>query len=196
MKDLIKKIGKSTVFDLKQKRILNIRLEQENNEIDTDEAVAAVRDFVEKQLKDTDNKLVSNTLPLMSTTMINTLGSVIGSDKIGALLMAQPLFRDTFIREMLFAFYMGKYLAANNINIVPFHEELSEEEVESFIKIQKLNDLMSSAGLYGVGKKEFVKAATELDLLDPEAMKVFGYTDEEIAEFIDMKVDSDSKASN
>lgn len=137
-----------------------VKVELRDKEGDLVELPAVVQqllDYIDNKLQDTEgNQFADQIMPLMSSAILSTLGRTVGI-KATAFYLAEDTTRMALIWSMCVAFLLLKYVQKHELTINTIEEKVSEEEIESFERKAKANNIATISELMGMDSQEVLK---------------------------------------
>lgn len=174
---------KVVAIDRRRKVRMDAELrDKEGDLIDLNETVEGLTEHVRDKMKDEEQSVIQQQIfPVMARAAVTALTEFIGPQAASAM-VSQEIFRSSLTYCMMTAFLLMHFIEENDISIYTDEQDVSDEELESYDRINKATSVASLAGMMGANPREVVKEMIKSGQLEQEDLQALGLEDIEVDE--------------
>ncbi len=171
----------SMIDKIRMKKIYT-RLENEDGEdVPVKDVLKQLTGWIMDQLQDKEpNTTVTKVYPLLCQSMAGSLQDIVGDKYNAMLILAQDVTRQAFINEMTLGFYLSRFMEKNGLKIVTEEEDLSQEELDRILRLNKASSISALAHLAGADGKEVIREMLKSGVITREDLNSTGINTDSI----------------
>ena len=174
--DTLDDLFKIYIIDKINKKKVSVQLEdsESGDVVNLKDVLDQVDNYVSDQLKSkVPNSTTQQIFPLMAQNLVHGLPKHLGRYNSAIVLSTETL-KYTYLFRMTASFYLLKFIQKNNLKIVTIEEDISEQEIEKFERLNRASSAISLAHLAGVDPKDLVKEMIKRGSLDKGDLEDMG----------------------
>jgi len=154
----IDQLLKIVMIDPRRKVKMSVQLRDEDgDEIPISEITEKITEYVSDRMKQEElNSTRQQVIPLMTQAMVSGLYKLMGP-QLSSLLMSQEMTRYSLLFMMGVGFYLLKFIQQKNIKIHTIEEEVTQEEIDQYHRMNDASSIASIAAASGADPKEIVR---------------------------------------
>jgi hypothetical protein len=163
------------MIDKIRKVKLTIKLkDKDGDEIPIVELVEKLTEYVGDKLADEgESETRQQIFPLMAQAVVAGLMKLLGHSH-AAFTLSQETTRYSLIHMMAVAFYLLKWVQQNGVKIYTTEEPVSEEDIDTMVRISKAGDMATQFAALGGDPHRVIKEFLASGELKPEDLQKMG----------------------
>jgi hypothetical protein len=169
---------KVIAIDRRRKVRMDAELRDEKGDlIDINETVEGIVNYVSDKMKSDDQNMIQQQVfPVMARAAVTALSEFVGPQTAG-LMISQELFRTSLTSCMMSAFLLMQFIKKNDIKIYTSEQQLSDDELESFDRVNQASSVASLAGQLGANPRDVIREMIKQGRLKQEDLEALGAED-------------------
>ena len=146
------------MIDIKRKVKVSIKLvDEDGDEVSVGETIEQVSQYISDKLESPkENTTSSQVFPLMAQSVTRGLSKLLGG-QMASLLLSQEMTRYSLIHMMSIGFYLWNVIHKNGFKIETTEEPVSQEDIDSYRRLNKITDVASTAAALGADPREMIR---------------------------------------
>jgi len=166
------------MIDQKRKVRIQIILERENgDQVDIQDTVTALAQFVTKQLEKEGSQCNKQVYPLMAQSLVAGLVPLLGPG-MSAFLISDEATKYSLVHAMSVGFYLMKWLQQKNIVIKTVEYPMTDEEIDEVKRMTARDSTLTRAIVEGKDPKTTIREMIKAGLLTREEVEAIGQDDD------------------
>jgi IMP dehydrogenase/GMP reductase len=145
-------------IDVKRKVRMTIRLiDEDGDEVPITETIEQISQFIMDKLNSSEENTISTQIfPMMAQSVAYGLTKILGP-QLTSLFLTQEAVRYSLIHMMSVGFYLWNVIHKNGLKIETTEESVTQEEIDSFRRLNVASGVASMAAATGINPKDILR---------------------------------------
>ncbi len=166
---------KMDFIDYKRKKRIWVTLSRDGEDIDFKDTVEQINQWIEDALKvgsdsPNGNKTLTEIFPLCAQLL--SAGIVRSSgEEVAMFILSNQMIRHALLQQMMLSYYFLKFVQKNGITVTSEEEDITEEEIQRLVRVDKANSMAAMGSMLGMSPKDIVKEMLKSGQIQKEDLK-------------------------
>lgn len=165
-------------IDVHRKKRIQVSLRQEDGElVPLEQVISKLIDYIDSKSGDKqENQFKQQVLPLVAQGLVVVLDKILGRE-MSATLMAQLPIRESYIMAVATGFLLMKFLTGKNIKIHTVEEDLTDEQIDQYFRVDTVSSIAQISRMMGVDPKAVIRELVKQGKMTREDLTQLGIED-------------------